>query len=376
MSPTISACLIVRNEAQLIARCLRSVAPVCDEIVVVDTGSTDGTGDIARGAGARVIPHRWDGNYGRARNVYLRAARADWIFVIDGDEALARRELPAVTDLTRREGVGAYRLRIRNYTADFNIAWNFHPNDGTYRAEERFSGCPGWTSTRALRLFRNLPGVRYESGKGFAHVTPAASLRRIGARVEETEAVAIHHFECVKRGGGTFIRAKQDARLDGEIARASSPPYEPDAFLNAAKTLFAAGRDADAARVLATAVRRHPDFADAFRLWGMVDLQRRRLPAARAHLRTAVDLDPGSADAWAMLGIACVESRHTEEARGALMRALALQPQHLLACNSLGVLYEDLGRHRDARRHYARALRLHPGFSPARENLSRLQKSR
>ena len=364
MPPSISVCLIVRNEAQLLGRCLRSIAPLSDEIVVVDTGSADGTDEIARDAGARVIRHRWDGNYGRARNVYLREARAEWILVIDGDEAIARRDVPALKDLTRKTGDG-YRLTVRNYTADFNVAWNFHANDGTYKAEERFSRCPGWTRTRALRLFRNLPRARYPTAPAAAHVTPAASLRRLGAVVVDTNAAVIHHFESVKRGGAAFIRRKQQARLRAEIARAWRPPYDRDALLNVAKTLFAEGKDAEAARVVSRAIKRYPDFADAYRLWGMVDLQRGRLAAARTHLRSATAIDPQSADAWAMLGIACVESRQTAAARRALERALELQPDHLLACNSLGVLL------RRPRAPGGRAAFLHPGASSSPRVYSR-----
>ena len=67
MRGLISTCLIVRNEEQLLANCLISAAPFSDELVVVDTGSTDRTPDIARSFGARVIRTPWT-NYRQTRN--------------------------------------------------------------------------------------------------------------------------------------------------------------------------------------------------------------------------------------------------------------------------------------------------------------------
>jgi hypothetical protein len=81
---SVSACLIVRNEAERLTDALRSVA-FCDEIVVVDSGSTDGTVALARAAGARVLEHPWEG-FARQRNVALDHARGDWVLEIDADE--------------------------------------------------------------------------------------------------------------------------------------------------------------------------------------------------------------------------------------------------------------------------------------------------
>jgi Flp pilus assembly protein TadD len=206
-------------------------------------------------------------------------------------------------------------------------------------------------------------------------VTPARTLSKTGRPILDTSRVVIHHYECLKRGGSSFIREKQELRLRAELLRARRPPYERDAFLNAAKTLFTLERDSEAMRLLARAVKRYPLYADAHRLWGLIELEQGNLPSARRRFQAAVFADAQSADAWAMLGVACVESGQNEPARRALLRALQLQPGHLVARNSLGVLYEDLGRTGDACREYRAALKLHPGFAPARTNLARLLKS-
>lgn len=87
-----SACLIIRDEAEQLAQCLASVS-FCDEIVVVDGGSVDASAKIAAAAGARVLHNDWHG-YAAQRNVAIRAARGDWILEIDADERVS----PALRD--------------------------------------------------------------------------------------------------------------------------------------------------------------------------------------------------------------------------------------------------------------------------------------
>jgi hypothetical protein len=82
----ISACLIVRNESRKLGGCLESIRDLVDEIVVVDTGSTDGTQDIARTFGARVIQSRWNNDFAEPRNLANAHAREEWILSIDADE--------------------------------------------------------------------------------------------------------------------------------------------------------------------------------------------------------------------------------------------------------------------------------------------------
>ncbi|MDO4637123.1 MAG: glycosyltransferase family 2 protein [Lautropia sp.] len=85
---TIALTMIVKNEARSIARCLDSVAPWVDQMIVLDTGSTDDTIAIAQAHGATVYERRWTNDFAAARNAALARSDADWNLVLDADEWL------------------------------------------------------------------------------------------------------------------------------------------------------------------------------------------------------------------------------------------------------------------------------------------------
>ncbi|HEY9667173.1 MAG TPA: glycosyltransferase family 2 protein [Coleofasciculaceae cyanobacterium] len=86
--PVLSLCVIAKNERENLSRCLASVKPYVDEMIVVDTGSEDETPEIARQYGAKVISFEWCDDFAAARNYSISKASGDWILVLDADEEL------------------------------------------------------------------------------------------------------------------------------------------------------------------------------------------------------------------------------------------------------------------------------------------------
>lgn len=86
----ISLCMIAKNEADILARAIGEWRALADELIVVDTGSTDRTVAIAEEHGARVLHYEWiaPGNKGEARNRAIEAATGDWIIMLDADEVI------------------------------------------------------------------------------------------------------------------------------------------------------------------------------------------------------------------------------------------------------------------------------------------------
>ncbi len=111
----VTACLIVKDEEEMLGASLDSVADLVDEIVVYDTGSTDRSVAIARERGARVFEGYWDDSFARARNVAIAQARGDWILSLDADEELVANPTTVRALLTDpRSDVEAYLMAIEN----------------------------------------------------------------------------------------------------------------------------------------------------------------------------------------------------------------------------------------------------------------------
>ncbi|MGO4733177.1 glycosyltransferase [Paenibacillus sp. 2KB_22] len=88
MTPTISLCMIVKNEEKVLGRCLESVQSIVNEIIVVDTGSTDSTLDVARKYTDKIYSFEWVNDFSAARNESIKHATSDYILILDADEYL------------------------------------------------------------------------------------------------------------------------------------------------------------------------------------------------------------------------------------------------------------------------------------------------
>ncbi len=105
----LSACMIVKDEEWTIKRCLESLQGLVDEIIVVDTGSTDGTMDIVRSFGCKEVTFAWDNDFSHARNAGIKQASGDWILVVDADEFLEPIKRTMVEDfLTNTPAEGLF----------------------------------------------------------------------------------------------------------------------------------------------------------------------------------------------------------------------------------------------------------------------------
>jgi tetratricopeptide (TPR) repeat protein len=165
----LSLCMIVKNEAKSLPRCLESVRGVVDEIVVVDTGSTDDTVAVAERYGARVFHFRWCDDFSAARNDAVAHARGRWILALDADEALARDARRTLRGLLTDDRFQAYLLNIRS------------PLKGTRSQGAVINAWP--------RVFRNRPEIRYE---GRVHEQISPSIARMAGTISATNLVIDH----------------------------------------------------------------------------------------------------------------------------------------------------------------------------------------
>lgn len=170
----LSVCIIVKDEEMVMERCLNSVLPVADEIVVVDTGSTDRTVEIAESLGARVHFYPWDGSFANARNFGLEQATGEWILWIDADEVLEEQDHALIEPTLRSVEENILLVKLLNY----------------YGEDKLDPHC--FFSVAHHRFFRNGLGIRFQNRIHERLILPAGGDAEKVIRTEVLP-VRIHH---------------------------------------------------------------------------------------------------------------------------------------------------------------------------------------
>jgi tetratricopeptide (TPR) repeat protein len=221
----ISLCLVARNEAEFLPECLESVKGVVDEIILVDTGSTDNTLDIARRYGAKVLTCEWHDDFSAPRNLALQHATGDWILVLDADEHLSPRSRALVSEAARHPQFAAYYIEI------VNILDRNSPQDAFVH--------------RAVRMFRRLP---YACWEGRVHEQILPSLLAHGGKTATLRNAQIIHWgyeaEVMRRRG----KSQRNVQLLQRTLQEN--PQDAFQWFNLGNTLYNQGDYQGAAHAL------------------------------------------------------------------------------------------------------------------------------
>lgn len=371
----LSLSMIVRNEAERLEACLRSVAGFVDEMVVVDTGSTDATVAIAERCGARVHRIPWPGDFAPARNQALQWLSGDWVLVLDADEQLlpAARE-PLQTLMARPELLLINLLRFE-------------------------AGASQSPYSSVSRLFRRHPAIRW-SGAYHSMVDASVSAlleREPHWRLADCPVPALHHDGYrpeLLASGAKAARLRQ--AMEAELAR---DPHDPYASAKLGSLEVAEGDRVRGLAVLENGLRHCPPSAHPERLELLQGLalalsssdpvraaqlyqEALQLPltpritlAARINLaglllehgqteaaqqlaQQACDIAPELALSWYQLGLALRQLGRLPEAASAYDRALACDPQHAASTRNRALVALLQGEIEAARSGFQRAIAL------------------
>ncbi len=188
--------MIVKNEAAWLLRCLVAAKPFVDEMVVVDTGSTDATVEVAKTFGAKVSTFPWCDDFAAARNHSLELASGDWILHLDADELL--RGPSVVLRQLAKGNKDGYQVAIFNYFTGGEAA----PEEIGY----------------AVRFFRNDATIRFQ---GRVHETPLIPSERLSYAPPELQ---IHHYGYTSEKVRDTNKRERNLRLlQLEVAEETDP---------------------------------------------------------------------------------------------------------------------------------------------------------
>ncbi|HEY9667175.1 MAG TPA: tetratricopeptide repeat protein [Coleofasciculaceae cyanobacterium] len=348
----LSLCAIVKNEESSLPQCLKSVKDVVDEMVILDTGSTDRTIEIAKEFGARVYPFEWCNDFSAARNQALSYVQGTWVLVLDADEVLMPEIVPQMKQAMKPE----HHLVIN-----------------LIRQEVGASQSP---YSLVSRLFRNHPQVRFSRPY---HAIVDDSVQTLLQQepqwqVVSLSAVAIQHYgyqpEAIA-ARDKYARAQQ--AMEGFL---STHPHDAYVCSKLGALYVQIGRVSDGIELLqhgleATSIEPEVLFELHYHLANAYT-RLENLSAALEHYQAALQqriLPKLKLGAYNNLGNLLLSAGDLINAQKSYETTLKIDPSFAAGHNHLGMTLKALGRLQEAIDAYQKAIELNPNYADAYQNL-------
>jgi GT2 family glycosyltransferase/Flp pilus assembly protein TadD len=351
--PRVSLCLIVKDEEANLAACLGSAADLVDDLVVVDTGSTDRTKEVAARFGARVYDFPWCDSFAAARNECLRHAAGAWIFWLDADDRL---------DEDNRRKLRTLFAGLGDENAAYSMKCLCLPDPVSRTA----------TAVDHVRLFRNHPQIRWQY-RVHEQILPA--VRAVGGEVRWTDVV-VHHAgyqdPALRRR-----KLERDLRLLGLEDRDRSD--DPFTLFNLGSVYQELGKHAEALPLLRRSLERsHPGDSIVRKLYALLVGCHRALGQADEALTACREGRQGYPDDPELLfveGILLRERGDLPGAEASLLQLLSARPAPHFASidtgllgykarHNLAVVYLEQGRLTWAQEQWRLVVQERPDFLP------------
>jgi len=393
--PTISLCMIVKNEEEHLPKALNSVKDAVDEIIIVDTGSTDNTVEIAKSFGARVYYYEWNNDFASARNEALKYATCDWILSMDADEEMKKEDIIKLKEI------------IRNISNDFlGIALPV-----ISKSEDNEE-----TINYVIRVFKNRDDIRFRRK---IHEVVDYSIHDVGGKVLKLTDISINHkgyenqkriMEKIERNSKIleeeFIANPDDPGilkylgdtylLKGDIQRSIEfytnvidlagdnirHKYTKVSALLGLTKIYVSKNELEKAKFYATkAIEEDPNFPDSYFLLGNIYFTEKLYSEAYSTLKRVLEVDPMKSfglvfsstvkglPLYVMLTACAIELKRYSEAVIYGENALRISSNNPDIFNNLGIAYANLGVFSEARKCFERALELAPDNISFRMNM-------
>lgn len=375
----LSLCMIVKNEQTTLPKCLSSVKNLVDEMVVLDTGSTDNTPQIAKKFGAEVHHFEWCNDFSAARNEALKYVTGDWVLVLDADESLTQKIVPQLKEAIQREEyllINLVRHEVGAEQSPYSLVsrlFRKHPEISFSRpyhalVDDSVSTLidkePHWqigylegvailhTGYQKDTIARQNKFAKAQAAmeKFFAaHPNDPYVCSKLGAVYVEQGKV-IQGVELLARGvasaeenydilyelyyhlGIAYSRLQNTRQAIAHYQAAIKLPIYPILKLGAYNNLgalFKASGDLNGAKIAyETALKIDPSFTIGYYNLGMTLKAMNLLKDAIAAYQKAIQLNPKYAEAYQNLGVVLLKLGYVEDSLTAFRSAIALHEQH------------------------------------------------
>jgi len=350
---TISLCIVVKNEAENLNSFLLHIKDLVDEIILVDTGSTDNTLEIAKKHNCKIFNfNQQDKWIAEARNFSLSQAKGDWILILDPDERIAKEDFEKIKNLINNKEFVGYYLIQRQYNNDIGITgWISSLND-KYK-ESKIAN--GWYENPILRFFINNKNIKFE---GEGHETIDKSIKNIG-KVYLTD-IPLHHYGELNRN-----KSNKSSRYLNHLKKEFDNPKRKDKFFilyQISCELIGQKRFKEAIKNLEESLKLNSNYSPTLTNLGGLYIKEKQFNKAEKILQKALLIKP-SPDIYNNLGIIYSEKKEFDKSIKKFQKAISYNPQSADAHYNLGLVYLKKGKNNKAIPYLKKAIELNPEYA-------------
>lgn len=319
---SLSLCMIVKDEGAFLEQCLNSVKELVDEIIIVDTGSSDNTKEIAAKFTDKVFDLEWKDDFSAARNFSLSKATKDWILVLDADELINKEDFEKIKKLIEDNSVEGYALTQRNYT---NNSALLH-----WVPCENSKGFSGYRPSRLVRLFRNNEKYRY---KNKVHELVEYSIDENKGKIVRID-LPIHHYGETRE---EYIKKKKGEKYFklGE-AQISENPNDARAYYETGIGCMIQNDFQKAIGKFEKVVEINPGYKDVYYNLGSAYHSAGQMDKAEAALKKSIEKKPNVVAAHNLLGKILYDKKQVKSAIDVLFKGLKTNKREVLLYKTIG----------------------------------------
>ena len=376
----LSACLIVKNEEQRLPQCLDSLRSLADEIIVVDTGSSDRTIAIAKKYQARVFNFEWCDNFSQARNYAIAQAKGKWILIIDADEVLEQKAISTLQAIMQRSdclAVNLLRNEVGARQAPYSLVLRLFRNHlaisftGIYHESIDCSVTslqaaePDWqvlnVEIPTLRHYGYTDNEinlkqKHEFAKRLMHkhleVFPedVYMLNKLGALYISTQDNSSFGIELLQRGLTLIDTKNQQSLIRCELHYHLGIAYQQNDDLELAKNAYKQAIALDVPEIVKLSA-----YLNLGNIYQNESNQKEAITCFEIITKIAPDFAQGHFN----LGLALKTSGRFTEAIAAYQKAISLEPNYAEAHQNLGVVLIKVGYFQEAIASFRLAVQLY-----------------
>lgn len=319
--------MIAKNEEKYLEQCLNSVKDLVDEIIIVDTGSTDKTKEICKNFDfqkIKIFDFKWIDDFSAARNESLKHATKDWILALDADEVIDKEDLDKIKNIVQNENdFAGFKLEQRSYMNNYF--------EGALENKSDFSlikQYPFYISNSLVRLFKNNLGIKFQHR---VHELVEDYMKEHELKYKKT-GIILHHFGSLKDETTVKEKAEQYSKI---ILK------QLDENPESARYNYQAGR---------------------------MHLGRGDLKNALAYFKKAAKLDPNYKLVFSEIAKIYLQMNDNNRAIEYFKKSIKHNPENPSPSNNLAVVYMSMGKFDKAKEIIEEQVKKHPENKALRHN--------